>query len=59
MWVHVTVMHPYVVDGDGHHPWKVAANILNRQSQTANKGSPLPWGLGEGLELLTKETSLL
>jgi hypothetical protein len=30
---------PQVVDGgDGLHVWRVAANILNKQSRTADKG---------------------
>ena len=27
--------------------WRVAANILNKQSRTANKGCPPAWGLGK------------
>ena len=29
--------------------WRVAANILNKQSRTADMGSPPAWGLGEVL----------
>ena len=29
--------------------WRVAANILNELSRTADKGSPPAWGLGEVL----------
>ena len=29
--------------------WSIAANILNKQSRTADKGGPLGWGLGEVL----------
>jgi hypothetical protein len=29
--------------------WRVAANILNKQSRTADKGGPPAWELGEGL----------
>jgi len=29
--------------------WRVVANILNKQSRTADKGGPPPWGLGEVL----------
>jgi hypothetical protein len=29
--------------------WRVAANILNKQSLTADKGGPPAWGLGGGL----------
>jgi len=30
--------------------WRVAANILNNQSRTADKGSFPAWGLGEVLK---------
>jgi hypothetical protein len=33
--------------------WRVAANILNKQSQTADKGGPPAWGLGVGPQPLT------
>jgi len=29
--------------------WRVAANILNKQSRTVDKGGPPSWGLGEVL----------
>ena len=29
--------------------WSLAANKLNKQSWTADKGGPVAWGLGEGL----------
>ena len=29
--------------------WRVAANKLNKQSRTADKGGPPAWGLGEML----------
>lgn len=35
--------------GDVLHIWRVAANILNKQSRTADNGWPSSWGLGEGL----------
>jgi hypothetical protein len=39
---------PQVVDGgDGLQLWRVAANILNKQSRTADNGSP-SWGGGAG-----------
>jgi hypothetical protein len=42
--------HPQVVDGgDGLQIWKAAANILNKYSRTAGRGSPPAWGLGGGL----------
>jgi hypothetical protein len=42
---------PQVADGDGLQMWRVAANILNKQSRTADKGSPPAWGLGVGLTI--------
>jgi hypothetical protein len=40
---------PQVADrGDGLQIWRVAANILNKQSRTAERGWPA-WGLGGGL----------
>jgi hypothetical protein len=35
--------------GDGLQIWRVAANILNKQSQTANKGWSYSLGVGVGL----------
>jgi hypothetical protein len=35
--------------GDGLQIWRVAANILNMQSRTADKGGTSAWGLGVGL----------
>jgi hypothetical protein len=40
-WVpcHHSVVHPHVVDGgDGIQVWRTAADILNNQSGTSNKG---------------------
>jgi len=39
---------PWTVDGGaGLQIWRVAANVLNRQSRTADKGwSSRLWGLG-------------
>jgi hypothetical protein len=34
---------------NGLQIWRVAANILNKQSRTADKGGPPAWGLGEVL----------
>jgi hypothetical protein len=40
---------PRVADGgDGLQIWRVAANILNKQSRTADKGWPLNLALGGG-----------
>jgi hypothetical protein len=35
--------------GDGLQAWRVAANILNKQSRTAGRGGPSAWRLGVGL----------
>jgi hypothetical protein len=41
--------HPQVKDGgDGLQTWRVAANILNKQSMTADKGWPSRLGVGRG-----------
>ena len=41
---------PQVVDrGYGLQIWRVAANMLNKQSWTADRGDPPAWGLVEGL----------
>jgi hypothetical protein len=38
---------PQVADGgDALQVWRVAVNILNRQSRTAYKGGPPAWRLG-------------
>jgi hypothetical protein len=40
------MVHPQVVDGgDGLQIWRIAANILNKKSWTADKG----WSSGLGL----------
>jgi hypothetical protein len=40
----------WVVDGgDGLQMWKVAANIFNMQSRTAERGGTADGGTGEGL----------
>jgi hypothetical protein len=48
-WVpcHHGMARTYVSDaGDGLRIWRVAANILNKQSRTADRGGPPAWGLG-------------
>jgi hypothetical protein len=41
---------PQVADGgDGIQIWRVAMNILNKQSRTADKECLPAWGLGVGL----------
>jgi hypothetical protein len=36
-------------EGDGLQMWRVAANILNKQSRTADRGWPSSLGIGRGL----------
>jgi hypothetical protein len=44
------MVRPQVADGeDSLRIWREAANILNKQSWTADKGGPPAWGLGVGL----------
>jgi hypothetical protein len=44
---HHGVVHPWVVDGgDGLQIWRVAANILNKQLWTADKGCSSSLGVG-------------
>jgi hypothetical protein len=48
-WVpcHHGMARPQVADGgDGLQIWRVAANILNKQSRKADRGGPPSWGLG-------------
>jgi hypothetical protein len=50
-WVpcHHGMARPQVADGgDALQVWRVAANILNRQSPTADKGWPFNLGVGSG-----------
>jgi hypothetical protein len=50
-WVpcHHGMARPQVADGgEGLHIWRVAANILNKQSRTADKGWPSSLGVGRG-----------
>jgi hypothetical protein len=52
-WVpcHLGMARPQVADGgDGLQIWRVAANILNKQSQTVENGWFFSWGLGVGLK---------
>jgi hypothetical protein len=47
---HNSMARPHVVDGgDGLQIWRVAANILNKQSRTPDKGWSSSSGLGVGL----------
>jgi hypothetical protein len=47
-WVpcHHGMARPQVADGDGLQIWRVAANILNKQSRAADKG----WSSSLGVE---------
>jgi hypothetical protein len=48
-WVtcHHSMARPQVADGDeGLQIWRVAANILNKQSRTADRGWPSSLGVG-------------
>jgi hypothetical protein len=50
-WVscHHGTERPQVADGvDGLQIWTVAANILNKQSRTADRGWPSSLGVGRG-----------
>jgi hypothetical protein len=52
LWVlcHHGVARPQVADGgNGLQIWRVAANILNKQSRTVDKGLSSSLGLGVGL----------
>jgi hypothetical protein len=51
VWVpcHHGTARPQVADGgDGLQIWRVAANILNKQSRTADKGLSSSLGVGRG-----------
>jgi hypothetical protein len=62
-WVHCHhgMARPRVADrGDGLQIWRVAANILNKQSRTADSGwSSSLVGLGGGLTTLPHRTQYL
>jgi hypothetical protein len=50
-WVpcHHGMARPQVADGgEGLQIWRVAVNILNKQSRTADKGWPSSFGVGRG-----------
>jgi hypothetical protein len=44
--------------GDGLQIWRVAANILNKQSRTADRGDPPAWGLSGGLATPQRKTPI-
>jgi hypothetical protein len=46
---HHGTARPQVADGrDGFQLWRVAANVLNKQSRTADRGWPFSLGVGRG-----------
>jgi hypothetical protein len=46
---HHGMARPQVADGgDGLQIWRLAANILNKKSRTADKGWPSSFGVGGG-----------
>jgi hypothetical protein len=46
---HHSMVRPRVAEGgEGLQIWRVAANILNKQSRTADKGWPSSSGVGRG-----------
>jgi hypothetical protein len=52
-WVpcHHGMVRPQVADGeDGLQTWRIAANIMNKQSLTADKGWPSSLGVGRGAD---------
>jgi hypothetical protein len=53
-------VHPQVADGgDSLQFWTVAANILNKQSWTADRGGPPACGLGVGLTTPHRKNKLV
>jgi hypothetical protein len=61
-WVHCHhgMVRPRVADrGDGLQIWRVAANILNKQSRTADSGWSSSLGVGRGLTTLRRKTQYL
>jgi hypothetical protein len=57
MWVpcHHGMVHPQVADGHGPHIWRVAANILNKQSRIADKGWSSSFGVRVGLTISNRK----
>jgi hypothetical protein len=52
--------HPQVAEGgDDLQIWRVAANILNKQSRTAYKGSSSILGVGVGLTIPRRKNKLV
>ena len=62
MWVPVShgMARPQVADrGNGLQIWRVAANMLNKQSWTADRSGSPAWGLVEGLTTPHRKKRLL
>jgi hypothetical protein len=58
-WVpcHHGMARPQIADGgDGLQIWRVAANILNKQSRTADRGWCSSLGVGRGLTTHHRKT---
>jgi hypothetical protein len=56
---HHGMARPRVADGGyGLQMWRMAANVLNKQSRTADKGWSSAWELGEGLTIYRKKQLL-
>jgi hypothetical protein len=51
---------PLVADGEnGLHMWRVAGNMLNKHSQTADDGSFSSWGVGHGLTIPSRKKNIV
>jgi hypothetical protein len=51
---------PRVADGgDALQFWRVAANILNKQSRQPTRGGPPAWGLGVGQTIPHRKNKLV
>jgi hypothetical protein len=67
IWDHVkwvpcqrSMAHPPVADeGDALQIWRVVANILNKQLQAADRGWSSSLGVGRGLTIPHRKTSLI
>jgi hypothetical protein len=44
---------------DGLQIWRIAANALNKQSRTADRGWPPVWGLGRELKTITLKNQVV
>jgi hypothetical protein len=60
-WVHCHhgMARPRIADrGDDLRIWRVAANIFNKQSRTADSGWSSSLGVGRGLTILPRKNSI-